>query len=96
MYQNVALGQKPRMRVRTWSYTPLVMAILPKMVKENWSLTKEQNKSNETEIIKQTNKTSNSSNDDVGSVQNPIQNSTTTNVWGEYVSKSNLIDLHFC
>jgi len=66
------------------------------MVKENWSLTKEQENSNETEIIKQTNKTSSSSNDDVGSVQNPIQNSTTTNVWGEYVSKSNLIDLHFC
>jgi hypothetical protein len=69
------------------------------MVKENWSLTKEQENSIETEIIKQTNKTSSSSNDDVGSVQNPIQNSTTTtttNVWGEYVSKSNLIDLHFC
>lgn len=68
------------------------------MVKENWSLTKEQDNNIETEIIKQTNKTSNS-HDDVGSVQNPIQDSTTTtttNVWGEYVSKSNLIDLHFC
>jgi hypothetical protein len=29
----VALGQKPRMGVRPWSYTPLVMVILPKMVK---------------------------------------------------------------
>ena len=69
------------------------------MVKENWSLTKEQDNNIETEIIKQTNKT-NSSHNDVGSVQNPIQDSTTTttttNVWGEYVSKSNLIDLHFC
>ena len=37
------------------------------MVKENWSLTKEQDNNIETEIIKQTNKT-NSSHNDVGSV----------------------------
>ena len=38
LYQNVALGQKPRMGVKPWSYTPLVMVILPKMVKYHFLL----------------------------------------------------------
>ena len=36
--KNFATGQKPRMGVRSWSYTTLVMVILPKMVNNYFSL----------------------------------------------------------
>ena len=69
------------------------------MVKENWSLNHDNsNNNNNNEIdTKKTSSVTSATSNNVSSV-NPIQQTSvaTTNVWGEYVSKSNLIDLHFC
>lgn len=71
------------------------------MVKDNWSNLKEQQNVNTTQIDtthptahqslanKQQNQTAS------GSGSTPID-SVQSNVWGEYGSKSNLIDMHFC
>lgn len=78
------------------------------MVKDNWSSYREQKKvekissptnENHQTAESQTTCTKIQAHSAVGSVQivaNSMAHSLNANVWGEYVSKANLIDLHFC